>query len=216
MLNDYYVVGDTTYIQMGSKNFTLIDTTDLSIVDVLGDRKWSSYIYSVPHSKATTMNAMCSLCDPLPKMMVLDRLILPIDEDYQLIQHINGDTLDNRRCNLIAIDKPSNIDDIPYYYNKGQNYIGVTYHKVKKLWYANLYIGGKTTLIGKYRSPLRASVFRAIEFVKAFGPNICIKQATLSKYIMLDEERPNCLSVKYGNIEWEYYYLSIEDYNANI
>jgi len=75
----------------------------------------------------------------------------------QVVDHINGDTLDNRKSNLRICSISQNGA------NRGKNkdntsgYKGVTFHKGTKKWQAGIKIKGKYIYIGRFDDPALAA-----------------------------------------------------------
>lgn len=114
---------------------TFIDRADLSIV--IGHKWYAGYYPSINGWYAKTNR----------KGTVLMHRLLMGDPDC-LVDHINGDTLNNRRSNLrLATKSQSNI-------NRGKQkgtsskYKGVRWHQRK--WMAEIKVDGKTRYLGTF------------------------------------------------------------------
>ena len=96
-----------------------------------------------------------------------------------LVDHINGDTLDNRRENLRICTRIQNS------LNRGSNrgsksrYLGVSWHSVVKLWIVRITVNSKKKHIGTFKTELEAGIIANIMMRKYYGefarPNKLIK-----------------------------------------
>lgn len=92
-----------------------------------------------------------------------------VDLDGLVTDHINGNKLDNRKCNLRAVDNAANVQASKQYRNNSTGYRGVSYNKEKSLYEANIKTGKNRIKIGYYRDIKLAA--RAYDYYarKEFG-----------------------------------------------
>jgi hypothetical protein len=82
----------------------------------------------------------------------LHRAILGLDpSDRRRVDHVNGDTLDNRRANLRVATTAQNAQ------NQGSRggssrYRGVTWDKSRQMWLAHAQLDGRKVTIGRFAS----------------------------------------------------------------
>lgn len=128
--NEYHIKGDVTYIDLYDKQCNviaqaIIDTEDLDKVQYI---KWklsgSGYAMNTPKFKGSSKH--------------MSREILGTKE---YVDHINHNTLDNRKKNLRIVTKSQN--------QMNSNYKGVTETK-NKTYYAHIKIDGKMINLGVY------------------------------------------------------------------
>ncbi len=128
--NEYHIDGDVTYIDLYNKHCdviaqTVIDTEDLNKVKYT---KWklssSGYAMNIPKYSASNKH--------------MSRVILNTD---QFVDHINHDTLDNRKSNLKIVTRSQNQMNV--------NYRGVTKTKSGK-FYSHIKINQKMINLGVY------------------------------------------------------------------
>lgn len=91
--------------------------------------------------------------------ILMHRYIMSAPKDMH-VDHINGDTLDNRRCNLRLASPSQNQHNKrkTKLYNTSSRFKGVTWHKHNKKWQAA--IGGKgrqTRYIGQFTTQEEAA-----------------------------------------------------------
>ena len=127
--NEYHINGDTTTIDLYDKDCNkiaeaLIDTEDL---DKVKNIKWklssSGYAMNTPKWKQSNLH--------------MSRVILDTD---QFVDHINHNTLDNRKSNLRIVTKSQNQMNV--------NYKGVS--KQGEKFYAHIKLNGKMLNLGVY------------------------------------------------------------------
>lgn len=128
--NEFHICGDVTYIDLYNKNCeviakTIIDTEDL---DKVKYTKWklsnSGYVMNTPKFSGSNKH--------------LSRVVLNTNE---FVDHINHNTLDNRKSNLRIVTKSQNQMNV--------NYKGVSEMKSGK-YMAYIKINGKTFNLGCY------------------------------------------------------------------
>lgn len=66
--------------------------------------------------------------------------------------HINGDGLDNRRCNLRVVTHAQNMQNRPRHRGSASQYRGVWLDKRQMVWRAEVNLNGKRYRLGSFRS----------------------------------------------------------------
>lgn len=125
-----------------------IDKEDLVLV---GGIKWhSSY-------DGTNYYACCSKTKS-HKPMKMHRLVLNIKDSNLTVDHINGDTLDNRKSNLRACKHSENMKNQRVRASNTSGYRGVYYNKSHKKWRAQIQDAtGKRIYLGSFDLPEEAA-----------------------------------------------------------
>lgn len=115
-------------------------------------------VRAVPHSGHKYGNIQI-----LGRMYKIHRLIYamkhgPLIDTELEIDHINGDTLDNRISNLRRGTKSQNLQNMPLISNRGRysKYTGVSYLPKKKRGCSNIRVNGKQISIGTYKTEQEA------------------------------------------------------------
>ena len=141
--NTYEINGDVTKVFDSKGNFCLIDTEDLD--------KVKPYCFHKNHYgyfKSTSLNSsMHRLIMGAPKGMVVD--------------HINHDTLDNRKCNLRVCTQQEN--------TRNKKAKGVCYHKASNKYIAYIIIDQKQKYLGLFKELEDAIKVRKEAEQKYFG-----------------------------------------------
>lgn len=79
----------------------------------------------------------------------MHRVILGlIHGDGKEADHINGDTLDNRRENLRVCEHKDNVRNIRFNSKNTSGFKGVSYHKVRRKFQAYIGVDGKRLYLG--------------------------------------------------------------------
>jgi len=85
----------------------------------------------------------------------MHRLIMNPNEGY-FIDHINGNQLDNRKCNLRICSHQENMMNRRIHKNNTSGYKGVTFHRESKKWRAQITLDSKRIQIGYFDDPNEA------------------------------------------------------------
>jgi len=71
------------------------------------------------------------------------------------VDHINGNGLDNRRCNLRIVTVREN--SISRHHKKSSIYSGVCWHKQRSKWLSSIYFKGRSRHIGLFENEIDAA-----------------------------------------------------------
>lgn len=85
------------------------------------------------------------------------------------VDHINGDTLDNRRCNLRLATLSQNNANTGLCKKNATGFKGVVFHKKRKKWDVRLSFMGKRLHIGTFTNPQEAARAYDVAAIKHFG-----------------------------------------------
>ena len=109
------------------------------------------------------------------KQILLHRLIMGCPDDM-VVDHINGNGLDNRRENLRIVTKGQNNFNCVKYDNKTSIYKGVTYKKDRNRWYARgRSLQGQTFHLGYFLTEVEAALVYN-DFCIRHNPNAKLNQ----------------------------------------
>lgn len=101
--------------------------------------------------------------------ILLHSLIMGKTNSRLVIDHINGNKLDNRRCNLRFANKGQNAINSPRKQGKTSKYKGVTFCKKRKKYYATYFTNNKTFYIGTYLTEIDAAKARDKKVYEIYG-----------------------------------------------
>jgi hypothetical protein len=164
--NDYKIMGDTTIIYIKQRNDkiheVLIDTEDLERIIALNLRWgvcWYKKIKSY-YCRATRYKFL---------HLYLHKFILGTDSCVDFpIDHINHNTLDNRKSNLRMVSKFDNIKN-----RSGKNSNNKSGYRnvclVDGWWIVQIQINGKNTRLGKFEDVHEAGKFAEEMRKKYYG-----------------------------------------------
>jgi len=74
-----------------------------------------------------------------------------------VIDHINGNTLDNRKDNLRICTHSQNLTNVGKKSNNTSGYKGVSWNKSHGKWQSQICVNGKTTYLGHFNDKLKAA-----------------------------------------------------------
>lgn len=90
----------------------------------------------------------------------------------QLVDHINGDPLDNRRCNLRIASPTENVRNVGQgQVNSPAGVIGVGWHAGRQKWQASIRVAGKLIYLGLFTEIEAAKAARVSAELKFWGTN---------------------------------------------
>lgn len=92
-----------------------------------------------------------------------------VDGDGVIVDHINRDGLDNRKCNLRIVPHQINIINSGLRITNKSGYIGVSWDKRVKKWNATLCFNGKKIYCGYFDDKILAAYKRDECALKYFG-----------------------------------------------
>lgn len=118
---------------------TIVDDDDF---EKLSKFKW----YATPFPKGGDRRAIRYANN---RMVHLSREIMNCPKGL-VVDHINGDTLDNRKCNLRSVSNTENIQNRKKQRNNSSGYTGVFKYqnKTKTSWYAFIRVNKKGVYLG--------------------------------------------------------------------
>lgn len=91
------------------------------------------------------------------KVILLHRAIMNCQQGMT-VDHINHDTLDNRRCNLRIGTHRQNRCNSNMYKNNTSGYKGVSWQRKNKRWNCYISVNNKTKMIGAFSKPEDAAL----------------------------------------------------------
>jgi len=83
----------------------------------------------------------------------LHRIIMNVTDPKVLVDHINMDTMDNRKCNLRLCNCNGNVQNRDKPITNTSGYKGVSWHKQTKMFRANIFINNKQKYLGLFTTP---------------------------------------------------------------
>ena len=89
--------------------------------------------------------------------------------DPRQVDHINGNKLDNRKCNLRICTSQQNTMNCKRYKNNTSGYKGVTWEKESNKWLAYIYFNKKQIKLGRFNNVIDAAISYNQAALKYFG-----------------------------------------------
>jgi hypothetical protein len=137
----------------------IIDASDFDLV-----KSWSAWQHR------NTWYARTNIALPNGKHtgILMHRLILGLEGDYEG-DHINGDGLDNRRCNLRRASSKQNRYNQGVYPSSVSGYRGVSWCKPCQKWRARINVDGKEISLGVHETREQAALAYNVAATKFYG-----------------------------------------------
>jgi hypothetical protein len=146
MEDEYYFKDNLLYIVLGNIDGitieTFIDAEDFERIDVVP--KWGvsktknrETFYVQGYYEGRTIGMHRWIMNP------------PLDK---VVDHINRNPLDNRRCNLRILTQGENLQNKRVYKNSKSGVRGVYWDKIQKLWKAQYRLNGKAKHLGRFET----------------------------------------------------------------
>jgi len=86
-----------------------------------------------------------------------------------VIDHINGNKLDNRKENLRIVTYTQNAQNKSKQENTTSKYIGVYFRKDRNTWIAEIRVNSKKIYLGAFKTEIEAAKIRDIATLEHFG-----------------------------------------------
>jgi deoxycytidylate deaminase len=121
------------------------------------------------------------------KEILLSRFIMNCNDKKLIVDHINGNLLDNRKCNLRYITQSQNTMNKKSLVNSSSKYIGVHYDKTKKKWISQIQVDGIKKYLGSFDNEIDAALIRDIatkKYYKEYGKLNFDKRPSWNMYFM--------------------------------
>lgn len=148
---------EITLIPLNRKQFTVVDLVDSD----LSQHKWRA-AFNPSYSGGGKFLAVRSIWqDKTRKTVAIHRVILSrilgreLTKD-EIVDHINGDPLDNRRSNLRPATSSQNCINRARRKDNTSGYKGVSWYSPSKKWKAQICVNRETTFLGYFDTPEEA------------------------------------------------------------
>lgn len=130
---------------------------DAEDIDLLRDMRW--YIANTGYATHSTWDAKAKRRGSvLLHRLIAGRMLGRALERGEEVDHISGDRLENRRCNLRVVSHQNNMRNQGKHKNGRYRFIGVCRHRDK--WMAYVYYGRKFFSIGHFEDEVEAAWMR--------------------------------------------------------
>ena len=117
--------------------------------------------------------------EPKPKSEVkLHRVVMRVTDPKRIIDHIDGNGLNNQKSNLRVCNDGENkrniMVDCDQTRNSSSLYKGVHWNKNNKRWMSRIQLNGRTINLGSFTSEIAACRMYDISAIKYFGKYACL------------------------------------------
>lgn len=151
-------------IELTQGKFCIVDDYDY---EYLSEYNWYANVANRQKNKFYARRSV-NLGNKSIKGFLMHRQIMGVTDPKILIDHINGDGLDNRRCNLRIVTSQQNQFNST---SKGGRsiYKGVSFHIRDKKWYARITRDYKLITIGSFSNEVDAALAYNKKALELFG-----------------------------------------------
>lgn len=161
-LNDYRIDGNVVY-------FNLYNTKSVKVAEFLIDLEDIERIKYHKWRVDTNNRVITGNCTESKPRKELSWVILNFNDSSKVIDHINGNTLDNRKCNLRVCTQAENVCNKSFMSNNTSGFIGVSYSSSRKRWCPEIRKDFVRYHLGRYRTLEEAVYVRYIAEQLMFG-----------------------------------------------
>lgn len=148
---------------------TLIDSCDKDLSKI----KWYAAEWPNPPYAAHTQHFVSNNTKHSRQIrmhrLIMSRVLNRALERCEIVDHVNGNTLDNRRINLRLATYSGNRTNGKRQSNNTSGYKGVTWHKQSHKWQAGVKAKGHSYYLGLFDDPREAHEAYKLKAVELFG-----------------------------------------------
>lgn len=155
------VEGNIAYVPLTLGHEAIIDASDVFLVS-----QWNWH--AMP--RANTVYAKRTDNTQTPKQTVLLHRAILSDRQSMIIDHRNGNGLDNRRCNLRFATNAQNQHNRRIGADNTSGFKGVYWHQAGQGWAAQISLNGKIQYLGIYETAQCAHAAYCEASAKLHGP----------------------------------------------
>jgi len=148
-LSIFYFTKMAKEIQLTKGQFAIVDD---EMYDYLNQWKW----FANNHNGKFYVVRNITVSNNKQNKIYMHRLILK-PEKNMVIDHLNGDGLDNRKCNLRICTHAENMRNSKISINNKSGYKGVSYQENRNNYRAQIKFNNKTINIGDFIDPIDAA-----------------------------------------------------------
>lgn len=173
MKNDFEIRGNITAIFLKNKEEileALIDTIDLPLVSCFPGKWYANYSKETKGLYVTISDRI----DKIQKTFYLHRVVLNVKNEMQA-DHINHNTLDNRKSNLRLLTITQNQQNRKGAQSNSKSGIrGVSWSKEHNLWRSTVRINGKQVFQKYFKNinDAKLAVIKARKEIMPFASNL--------------------------------------------
>lgn len=154
------VDGDLAYITLTKGYEAVIDAADVHLVDGVN---WYA------NTDGNTVYAQRgAYANGAQKTTRLHRVLMGVNDEL-LVDHIDGDGLNNRRSNLRLATREQNNRNQRLVKRNSSGFKGVSWDKKERKWLAQIRVDGRSRNLGRYKTPEQAHAAYCAASLKIYG-----------------------------------------------
>lgn len=138
------------------------------LVDESDFEKLNKYKWHVHVRKSSCGNTYYAVSKIGGKSVSAHRMILNPPNGF-VVDHVNGNGLDNRRSNLRFATHGQNIANSFKAIGRTSKFKGVHLNKESNKWFAQISVNGKTKNVGIFKHEISAALAYDVEAIKQYG-----------------------------------------------
>ncbi len=169
MANDSIIPFGSKSIPLIHGGNTLVDEEDYEHIN-----QWEWFQHSAGYAARNPKTS--EIRGQKRKLVFIHRIVMNM-KIGEITDHINGNTLDNRKCNLRICTASQNAQNKKPCLKFSSQYKGVSWNKKRKRWRVSIKKDGKAYELGRFKNEIDAAKAYNEAAKKLFGPfarlNIC-------------------------------------------
>lgn len=147
-------------IKLSQGKYAIVDDEDFK---QLNKHKWHYALYKKGKGYAKSNNHK-----GFPKLIRMHRIIMNAKKGQE-VDHINGNTIDNRKSNLRIVTRSQNMMNTGLRNTNTSGYKGICFDKRYKRWCSYTWKNGKQIYLGSSKSKKQAAIIYNIGVEKYHG-----------------------------------------------
>jgi hypothetical protein len=159
------------------ENRTMLSTIELvnlskgkfAIIDIEESDLVNQYKWCINDKQNNNYAIATKVIDNIRHSKRMHRVIMRVTDPSIIIDHINHNGLDNRRCNLRITTHQKVTVQSQVSNNKNTKHKGISFHKPSNKWRARISINGKTTYLGYYINEIEAAYAYEKKAIELYG-----------------------------------------------
>ena len=159
--------GDVSYIPLADGREAIVDTSDLAILE---NCNWSAWRKKRADGSVRSEYVVTQKMEGQDGFVYMHRVIMAdFVQPGLMVDHISGNTLDNRRANLRIVEPTGNAGNSRLSILNTSGYKGVSWSKRDEVWTARIVIRGRQVHLGTFSTAEEGAIAYARAAKQHFG-----------------------------------------------
>lgn len=174
--------GATVEIQLTKGYIAIVDAIDSDLVAYNWYARGSRNLFYASRHTSRRISRHSGLFFIMLHRVILERKLGRTLDKKEFVDHINCNTMDNRRKNLRVASIADNCRNVGLTVSNKSGYKGVHWHKRDKRWRAQIRINGKVKYLGNFHTPEEAYAVYCEAAKKYHGEFARLEQVPMNYY----------------------------------